>query len=80
MKSSRSDARELRGDGEPAALLSSTRLLGKSLRPGAQPAVAAILLVSAASWYVAVRQMEGMDMGVATELESFPFSWRRGCR
>jgi predicted metal-binding membrane protein len=29
--------------------------------------------VAAASWIVAVHQMDGMDMGVATELGSFPF-------
>ena len=33
----------------------------------------AVLALSAASWLVAVRQMRGMDMGVATGLGSFQF-------
>jgi len=36
-------------------------------------ALTATLGLAAASWVVAVRQMDGMDMGVATELGSFPF-------
>ena len=32
-----------------------------------------LLLGAAAAWIVAVRQMDGMDMGVATELGSFTF-------
>jgi predicted metal-binding membrane protein len=36
-------------------------------------ALAATLGLAAASWVVAVRQMTGMDMGVATELGSFAF-------
>jgi predicted metal-binding membrane protein len=36
-------------------------------------ALAATLGVAAASWVVAVRQMNGMDMGAATELGSFGF-------
>jgi predicted metal-binding membrane protein len=36
-------------------------------------ALAATLGLAAASWVVAVRQMNGMDMGVATELGSFEF-------
>jgi predicted metal-binding membrane protein len=36
-------------------------------------AVAATLGLAAASWVVAVRQMNGMDMGVATRLGSFAF-------
>jgi predicted metal-binding membrane protein len=35
------------------------------------PVVTATLGLAAASWVVAVRQMTGMDMGVATELGSF---------
>lgn len=35
--------------------------------------LAATLGLAAASWVVAVRQMNGMDMGVATRLGSFPF-------
>ncbi len=40
------------------------------LRP---TALAATLGLAAASWVVAVRQMNGMDMGVATRLGSFAF-------
>ena len=36
-------------------------------------ALTATLGLAAASWIVAVHQTEGMDMGVATELGSFPF-------
>jgi predicted metal-binding membrane protein len=36
-------------------------------------ALTATLGLAAASWIVAVHQMDGMDMGVATELGSFPF-------
>ncbi|MCW2977430.1 MAG: hypothetical protein JWM06_2711, partial [Actinomycetia bacterium] len=36
-------------------------------------APAATLGLAAASWVVAVRQMDGMDMGVATRLGSFAF-------
>lgn len=36
-------------------------------------ALAATLGVAAAAWVVAVRQMTGMDMGVATRLGSFGF-------
>ena len=36
-------------------------------------ALAATLGLGAASWFVAVRQMRGMDMGVATGLGSFAF-------
>jgi predicted metal-binding membrane protein len=36
-------------------------------------ALTATLGLAAASWVVAVRQMNGMDMGVATQLGSFPF-------
>ena len=36
-------------------------------------AVTATLGLAAASWVVAVRQMNGMDMGVATRLGSLPF-------
>ena len=43
-----------------------------SARPAATAAaLAATLGLAAASWVVAVRQMQGMDMGVATELGSF---------
>jgi len=36
-------------------------------------ALTATLGLAAASWVIAVRQMNGMDMGVATRLGSFPF-------
>jgi predicted metal-binding membrane protein len=39
----------------------------------AAPALTATLGLAAASWVVAVRQMNGMDMGVATTLGSFTF-------
>jgi hypothetical protein len=43
-------------------------------------APAATLGLPAASWVVAVRQMNGMDMGVATQLGSFgslsPCGWQ----
>ena len=39
--------------------------------PAAAAALAATLGLAAASWVVAVRQMSGMDMGVATRLGSF---------
>jgi predicted metal-binding membrane protein len=41
--------------------------------PAAAAALAATLGLAAASWVVAVRQMSGMDMGVATRLGSFAF-------
>jgi hypothetical protein len=39
----------------------------------AAPAMALVVMLglAAAAWVVAVRQMDGMDMGVATELGSF---------
>ena len=47
-------------------------------------ATAAVLTVTlglaAACWVVAVRQMSGMDMGVATRLGSFAFFIAVGCR
>jgi predicted metal-binding membrane protein len=42
-------------------------------RAAATPALIVTLGVAAACWVVAVRQMSGMDMGVATELGSFGF-------
>jgi predicted metal-binding membrane protein len=39
----------------------------------ARPAAFGILALAGASWLVAVRQMHGMDMGVATSLGSFAF-------
>jgi predicted metal-binding membrane protein len=43
------------------------------MRAGATAAVLAILGLTTACWVEAVRQMNGMDMGVATRLGSFPF-------
>jgi predicted metal-binding membrane protein len=42
-------------------------------RRTAATAAAATLAFAAAAWFVAVQQMDGMDMGVATELGSFAF-------
>jgi hypothetical protein len=42
-------------------------------------ALAAMLGVGAASWVVAVREMNGMDMGVATRLGSLVFLSPCGC-
>jgi predicted metal-binding membrane protein len=43
-------------------------------RAAATPAALAVTLgIAAASWVLAVRQMSGMDMGVATQLGSFGF-------
>jgi predicted metal-binding membrane protein len=40
---------------------------------GQAAALAATLMLAATSWVVALHRMNGMDMGVATELGSFPF-------
>ena len=40
---------------------------------GTAAALTATLALAAASWVVAIRQMNGMDMGVATRLGSFAF-------
>src|SRR5256712_11039284 len=42
-------------------------------RAAAAAALTATFGLAAASWVVAVREMDGMDMGVATELGSFAF-------
>jgi predicted metal-binding membrane protein len=42
-------------------------------RAAVTTAAAATLGVAAVCWLVAIRQMDGMDMGVATELGSFAF-------
>src|SRR5258705_11836578 len=48
-----------------------------ALTSGGTGAPAAVLTatlgLAAASWVVALRQMNGMDMGLATQLGSFPF-------
>ena len=41
--------------------------------PATVAALTAMLGLAAGAWVIAVRQMSGMDMGVATELGSFPF-------
>jgi predicted metal-binding membrane protein len=58
----------------------ATRELGRPVRGGGTPgqvgaaaALAATLGLAVASWVVSVRQMNGMDMGVATRLGSFAF-------
>src|SRR5919106_2536761 len=44
-----------------------------SARTAATAAAVTTLALAAVSWVVAVDRMDGMDMGVATELGSFPF-------
>ncbi len=44
-----------------------------AIQPTTAVALAAILGLAAAAWVIAVRQMNGMDMGVATRLGSFAF-------
>lgn len=44
-----------------------------SARTGATAAVVTTLALATVSWVVAIDQMDGMDMGVATELGSFAF-------
>ena len=61
-----------------AVLAGAGPAVGPGSRPGAGMATTAAALavtlgVAAASWVVAVRQMSGMDMGVATRLGSFAF-------
>jgi predicted metal-binding membrane protein len=46
---------------------------GNTWTAGTAAAVTATLALAAASWVVALHQMDGMDMGVATELGSFAF-------
>ena len=55
----------------------ANRGVGTQLR---HAALTATLGLAAASWVVAVRQMNGMDMGVATRLGSFAFFVACGCR
>src|SRR5437899_6985949 len=45
----------------------------KVMKPGEWAALAATLGLAATAWVVTVRQMHGMDMGVATPLGSFAF-------
>jgi predicted metal-binding membrane protein len=44
-----------------------------SERTGAAAAAVTTLALAAVAWVVAIKQMDGMDMGVATELGSFGF-------
>jgi predicted metal-binding membrane protein len=59
----------------PAALgeLGGRRLVTSAGPAGTAAALVATLGVAAACWVVAVREMNGMDMGVATRLGSFGF-------
>ena len=61
----------------PAAGMGAGRAAGAGPGAAGQATTAAALAVTlglaAASWVVAVRQMSGMDMGVATRLGSFAF-------
>ena len=55
--------------------VSSSRLgvgAGTARTAATSATLAATLALSAGLWIVSVRQMDGMDMGVATELGSFP--------
>jgi hypothetical protein len=47
---------------------------------GTAAALTATLALAAAAWVFTVRQMQGMDMGVATELGSLRFFPRSGSR
>lgn len=59
--------------GNPAEDLDAATRPKTRGRTAAAAALAATVGVAAASWLVAVRQMTGMDMGVATDLGSFGF-------
>ncbi len=52
---------------------SGRTLPGLTEAPAAAAALAATLGIAAACWIISVRQMSGMDMGVATALGSFAF-------
>lgn len=63
-----------RVDADPAQVAGSRSAAVTGGRTAATAAaLAATLGIAAASWVVAVRQMTGMDMGVATRLGSFAF-------
>ncbi|HEY3086597.1 MAG TPA: hypothetical protein VGJ59_00855 [Jatrophihabitantaceae bacterium] len=47
---------------------------------GSKTVLTAMLALAAASWVIAVGQMNGMDMGVGTELGSFGFLLQCGRR
>jgi len=62
--------------GDKTGLISEVGKVAAPMRAadfGAPTALMATLALSAACWVVAVRQMDGMDMGVATELGSLAF-------
>jgi predicted metal-binding membrane protein len=54
--------------GRPAAVIEAN-----TSRAATAAALAATLGLAAACWAIALRQMSGMDMGVATQLGSLPF-------
>src|SRR5712691_4528834 len=64
-----------RFDGGREETNASRLIAARRPAPPAYPTatLAAMLGLAAASWVVAVREMNGMDMGVATELGSFAF-------
>ncbi|HEX9358324.1 MAG TPA: DUF2182 domain-containing protein [Streptosporangiaceae bacterium] len=68
---------DMRQASRAATLTGAGPAAGPGARPGSGMATAAALAVTlglaAASWVIAVRQMSGMDMGVATRLGSFAF-------
>ncbi len=61
---------KLRPEATPA---SGSAVLAGAGTAATAAALAATLGLAAVSWVVAVRQMSGMDMGVATRLGSFGF-------
>jgi len=58
----------LAADGNPAGAVAA-----RVVTRGSKTVLTATLALAAASWVIAVVQMNGMDMGVATELGSFGF-------
>jgi predicted metal-binding membrane protein len=58
----------LAADGNPAEAFDA-----RVVTRGSKTVLTATLALAAASWVIAVGQMNGMDMGVATELGSFGF-------
>jgi len=58
----------LAADGNPAGAVDA-----RVVTRGSKTVLTATLALAAASWVIAVVQMNGMDMGVATELGSFGF-------
>ncbi len=58
---------------EPVTSASRSAAMTGARTAATAAALTATLGLAAACWVVAVRQMHGMDMGVATRLGSFPF-------